>query len=106
MIPPYLEQLEEQVRHAAASRQYREVAPRIDAFAGSVRAYVQSLPKGDPHRAEAARRVIDLLSWSLVMLQGARASCAAELRQVVTADRYSRRNREPVVRPARFYMDA
>jgi hypothetical protein len=95
MIPPYLEQLEEQVRRAAASRQYEEIVRLSAAFAGSVRAYTQALPKGDPRAGDAMRRLVDLLSWSLVMVQGARAACSAELRRVSTANRYSRRDGAP-----------
>ncbi len=95
MMPSYLVQLEEQVRRAAASRQYAEVTRLTAEFADAARAYAQALPKGDPRAGETMRRLVDLLSWALVMVQGARAACAAELRQVATANRYSRRSAEP-----------
>ncbi len=36
----------------------------------------ETLPKGDPRAAEAARKLDDVLSWTLVMLQAARSTCA------------------------------
>jgi len=105
MIPPYLEQLEEQVRCAAASRQYEEIGRLAAAFAESVRAYTQTLPAGDARAGDAMRRLVDLLSWSLVMVQGGRAACSAELRRVRTANRYSRRDGPPA-RTAGINLDA
>jgi hypothetical protein len=90
MIPPGLEQQERELRAAAAARQYPEVARLAVVFGQAVRAYTEALPKGDPRVAEAARRLDEVLSWALVMLQGARGACAAELRRVTTANRYAR----------------
>ncbi|MGA2041596.1 MAG: hypothetical protein ABSH42_20135 [Bryobacteraceae bacterium] len=91
----HLEQLEKQLRHAAASRRYKDVS-RLAAECGeAVQAFVRALPKGDPRAGEAGRKLLDLLSWALVMTQAARATCLADLRRVATANRYSRRCGEP-----------
>ena len=105
MIPPRLERLEKELRHAAASRRYREVARWAAEFGEAARAYAETRPPGDPRAAEAALKVDGLLSWALVMMQAARAACAAQLRQVDTATRYSRRCGQPG-RAAAVNLDA
>jgi len=105
MTPPRLERLERELRHAAACRRYREVARLATEFGAAARRYAQTLPPGDPRAAEAARKVDGLLSWALVMMQAARAACAAQLRQVGTATRYSRRCGQPG-RAAAVNLDA
>ena len=94
MMPPYLDQLEERVRYAAACRRYGDAVRLAAEFGESARAYAQALPKGDPRAGQAGRRVVDLLSWALVIVQGERATCAKELRRVTAARRYSRRSVE------------
>jgi hypothetical protein len=94
-MPPYLEQLEEKVRHAAACRRYELVGRLAAEYAEAVRAYARSLPKGDPRAQEAGRKVAGLFSWALAMVQSARANYAAELRRLSTATSYSRRSPEP-----------
>jgi hypothetical protein len=95
MIPQRVEQLEVELRRAAASRRYADV-PRLAAkFGEAARAYAQTLPKGDPRAGEAARKLNETLSWTLLMMQAARAACAAELRRVTTATRYVRPFGEP-----------
>jgi hypothetical protein len=105
MMPPHLQQLEEKVRYAAACRRYMAIGRLASEFAEAVRAYAQTLPKGDPRAAQAGRKVIDLFSWALVMVQGERAACATELRRVTAATRYSRRAAEPA-RAAGIQLDA
>jgi len=95
MIPPLLEQLENKLRAAAACRRYQEVTQLAAEFGQAVRAYARALPKGDPRAAEAARKLDEVLSWTLVMLEAARSTCLAELRRVTAAHRYSRRYSEP-----------
>ena len=95
MIPPRLEQLEAKLRAAAACRRYQEVARLAAEFGEAARSYAQALPKGDPRAAEAARKLDEVLSWALVMMQAARSACAAGLRRVTTANRYARRYGEP-----------
>jgi hypothetical protein len=105
MIPQRLDRLESELRRAAACRRYREVARLATEFGEAARAYAQTLPKGDPRAVEAERKVDSLLSWALVMMQAARTACAAQLRQVETATRYSRRRGEPG-RAAAVNLDA
>jgi DNA repair ATPase RecN len=95
MIPSRLEELETELRAAAASRRYAETARLAAEFCKAQRAYAQTLPKADPRRAEAARKLDDILSWALLMLKMARATCAAELRRVTTAGRYAGACRQP-----------
>jgi hypothetical protein len=95
MMGSHLEQLEKKLRHAAASRRYKDVSRLAAEFGEAVQDYVRALPKGDPRAAVAERKLMDLLSWALVMTQAARAACLADLRRVVTANRYSRRCGEP-----------
>jgi hypothetical protein len=95
MMTPRLEQLERKLRQAAASRRYEEVGRLAGEFGEAVQAFVQTLPEGDARATKAARKLIDLLSWALVMMQAARATCLADLRRVATANRYSRRCDEP-----------
>ncbi len=94
-MTPLLEQLERKLRQAAASRRYEEVRRLAKEFGESVQAFVQTLPKGDPRAYEAERRLLELLSWALVMTLAARATCLADLRRVATANRYSRRCAQP-----------
>ncbi|MGD0775745.1 MAG: hypothetical protein ABSC05_23265 [Candidatus Solibacter sp.] len=85
-----MDRLEKDLRRAAACRQYKEVA-RLAAEIGEVaREHAQDMRRGDSHAAESARKLYDLLSWALVMMQAARSACAAELRLVTTATRYAR----------------
>jgi len=88
MIPPLLEQLEKKLRAAAACRRYQEVTRLATEFGQAVRAYAQSLPKGDRRAAEAAR-----------------STCLAELRRVTTANRYASPCGEPR-RAAAIHLDA
>ena len=74
-------------------------------YGEAVQAYAETLPKGDPRVAGAARKLDDVFSWALVMLKAARASCAAELRRVTTASRYTRPCGEPG-RKAAIHVDA
>ena len=90
MIPQLLEQLEIELRRAAACRQYRQVASLAEEICEGVWAYTQTLPEGDPRRAAAAHKLDDLLSWTLVMMRAARSDCAFELRRVTTATGYRR----------------
>jgi hypothetical protein len=95
MIPSPLERLEAELRRAAACRRYEEVA-RLAAECGeAARTYARTLPQGDPRAAEAGRKLNDLLSWALVMMQAARSACAAGLRQAAAATRYARPLGEP-----------
>jgi hypothetical protein len=105
MMPPRLERLESELRQAAACRRYGEAVRLATEFGEAARAYAQTLPRGDPRAAEAARKVDSLFSWALVMMQAARAACAAQLRQIETATRYSRRCGEPG-RAAAVNLDA
>lgn len=90
MIPLHLAQLEKKLRDAARCRRYREVTQSATEFAEAVRVYAQDLPKGDLSAAQAGRQLGEALSWSLVMMQAARANCLAELRRVAAANRYAR----------------
>jgi len=95
MTASHLEQLEKKLRHAAASRRYKDVSRLAAEFGEAVQVFVRALPKGDPRAVEAERKLLDLLSWALVMMQAARSTCLADLRRVATANRYSRRCGEP-----------
>jgi hypothetical protein len=90
-----LEQLEAELRGAAASRRYKETARVAVEFGEAVRAYEQTLPDNDPRAGEAARKLDEALSWALLMLKAARAACAEELRRVTTARRYVRACAKP-----------
>jgi len=105
MIPQRLEQLESELRQAAACRQYQQVGSLAGEIGEAVRAYIQTLPQRDPRCAEAARGLDDLLSWALVMMQAARSDCATELRMVTTATGYGRSRREPAGKSA-IHLDA
>jgi hypothetical protein len=105
MIPLHLEQLEKKLRAAAACRRYQEVTQLATEFGQAVRAYAQALPKGDRRAVEAAHKLDDVLSWTLVTLQAARSTCLAELRRVTTANRYARPCGEPR-RTAAIHLDA
>ena len=96
MIPEYFDELEAKVRCAALTRHYDEVVTSSTQYASSIGQYVRSLPGGDPLRAEAAGRLMELLDWTLIVLRGARAACAKELRQVTAANLYSQK---PTPRP-------
>jgi len=100
-----LERMEQELRLAAAARRYDEVVRLAAQFGEAVQALVQALPEGDPRAAEAARKLMDLLSWALVMMQAARSACLADLRRVATANRYSHRSSEPG-RVAAVQLDA
>jgi len=100
MIPQRLKQLESELRRAAACRQYRLVTSLAEEIGEAVRAYTETLPRGDPRRAEAARGLDEVLSWALVMMRAARSDCATELRMVTTATGYGRARREPAGKPA------
>jgi hypothetical protein len=106
MIPTYLEQLEEKVRAAVTGRRFTEVARLSAEFSESAFQYSETLPAGDPRRDEARRRTVDLISWSLVMLRGARAACAAELRKVSAANNYSRQSAARSQRTPGVSLDA
>jgi len=95
MIPLHLAQLERELRHATAGRRYQEVARLAAEFGKAVRVYAEGLPPGDCRATEAAGKLDDVLSWTLVILEAARSNCLAELRQVTAANRYARRYREP-----------
>jgi hypothetical protein len=95
MIPSRLERLEAELRGAAASRRYAETTRLAAEFGEAVRSYMQTLPKADPRVREAEAKLDDALSWALLMLKAARASCAAELRRVTTAGRYAGASRQP-----------
>jgi len=104
MTPALLDQLEEKVRHAAVCRRYENLMRLTAEFAEATRAYAQSLPAGDQHARDAGRKVADVLSWALATVQGSRAACAAELRRVTAATRYSRRPAE-IARAAGISLD-
>jgi len=91
----HLEQLDRELRQAATSKRYQDVVRLAAEFGEAVKAFAQSLPQGDPRAAEAGRKLSELLSWALVMMQAARSNCLADLRRVATANRYSRRCGEP-----------
>ena len=105
MIPLRLEQLEKDLRGAAACRQYKEVERLASEFCQAARVFALALPKGDPRAEETARRVLDLLSWALVMMQAARSACTAELRKVTTARCYAHPGGAPF-RIAAIHLDA
>ena len=88
MIPDYLVQLENELRGAAQGRRYDDVRRLSAAFCADVAAYAATLPPRDPLVAEAASKIDGLLSWAILMMQTARASCAEELRRASTAQRY------------------
>src|ERR1019366_1790314 len=90
MIAPRVEQLEKDLRRAAACRQYKEVVRLATEIGGGARGHALDARKGDARAAESARKMYDLLSWALVMMQAARSACVAELRLVTTATRYAR----------------
>jgi hypothetical protein len=90
MIAPRVEQLEKDLRRAAACRQYKEVARLATEIGEVARGHALDARKGDAHATESARKMYDLLSWALVMMQAARSACVAELRLVTTATRYAR----------------
>ena len=89
MIPARIEQLETELRAAAACRRYEDAARLAAEYGEAARAYARSLPQGDPRAAEAGRKLDDLLAWVLVMMQAARSACAAGLRRAATATRYA-----------------
>jgi hypothetical protein len=105
MMPAHLGRLEEKVRHAAACRRYDDIGPLAAEFAEAARAYARTLPKGDPRASETGRQVVELLSWALATVQGARAICAGELRRVTATTRYSWRSAE-LKRAAGIQLDA
>lgn len=105
MMPERLEQLEERVRCAVACRRYADAVRLAGEFGEAAWAYAQALPKGDARAAQAGRRVVDLFSWALVLVQGERASRAEELGRIVTAHRYSRRSIE-ATRTAAVHLEA
>ena len=105
MSPSRLEQLEVALRAAAASRRYEEVPLLAAEFGDAVRAYAQTLPQGDPRAAAAGAKLIDLLSWALMMMQAARSTCLSELRRVTTANRYASSHNRPGP-PAAVNLDA
>jgi len=76
----HLEQLEKQLRQAAASRRYKDVSRLSKELGEAVQAVLRTLPKGDPRAREAGRKLIDLLSWALVMTQA-----GSELRIALSA---------------------
>jgi hypothetical protein len=105
MIPSRLERLEAELRQAAACRRYQEVARLATEYGEAARAYARSLPQGDSRAAEAGRKLDDLLSWALVMMQAARSACAAGLRRAAMANCYARPAGE-VGRTAVVHLDA
>ena len=94
-MPPELQRLEKNLRQAAGRKRYTEVARLAAEMGERTREYVQSLAPGDPQRAQAVRNLDDLYSWTLVMMQAARASCLVQLRRAATANRYSVRPAPP-----------
>jgi hypothetical protein len=92
MISPAVEELEARLRLAAESRRFDEVRQLSVELGQQVREYVNGLPKGDPRGAGASRRLLETLSWTLIMMQAARSSCLGELRRVATANCYSSSN--------------
>jgi hypothetical protein len=105
MMPVHLARLEEKVRYAAACRRYDDIGRLATEFAEAARAYAQTLPKGDPRARETGGQVVELLSWALATVQGARAICAGELRRVTATTRYSWRFAE-LRRAAGVQLDA
>jgi hypothetical protein len=105
MTPSRLEQLENELRDAAQYRRYREVTRLSSEFAEAVRAYAQTLPKGDRRAAAAGRKLDGVLAWALVLMHAARANCLAELRRVTMANRYTHPCGEPG-RTAAIHLDA
>lgn len=92
MIPKYFDELEAKVRCAALARHYDDVVASSNHFANSIQAYVRSLPVGDPLRADAVARLMELLDWTLIILRGARTACARELRQATAANLYAQKS--------------
>ena len=93
-----LGQLEKQLRCAAACRRYDEVRRLASCFGEATRSYAESLPREDPRAAEAVRKLMDVLAWTLVTLQASRSACLDELRRLSLANRYltrAERSRPP-----------
>jgi hypothetical protein len=96
MMSPALIALGNDLLQAASRRRYAGVsglAPRVGAAAA---AETQALPAGDSRRDEIAAWLKDLLGRTEILVRIARASQAAELRQVTFLQRYlSKQDRPP-----------
>ncbi len=88
-MPRTAAEIENELRSAAACRQYQKVSTLAQEYGEAVHAYTQTLPPRDPRIAEAARQLDEPYSWTLMMLHAARVDCAAELQRATTANRYT-----------------
>jgi hypothetical protein len=88
MIPERLQQLERELRAAAAARLYPEVRRLATEFCSVAAAYASALPAEDPRVANAAAKVDEVLNWSILMMQLARSACSSELQRIRTTRQY------------------
>ena len=88
MMPEHLQEIERELRRAAAARLYGEVRRLANEFCGSAWSYTKSLPPDDPRLRETARKIEEVLGWAIVIMQLARAASGAELQRLRTTKRF------------------
>ena len=93
MLPETLLEIDRELRSAAAARLYDDVERLCADFCRIAAQYAASLPPGDPRLRRLAGQVDETLSWSILMMQAARASCSSQLRRAQVAQSYMAANR-------------
>jgi hypothetical protein len=83
-----LDDAETLLRRAVTYRQFREIDPRLTAYCREADRELKSLTAHDPRHKALLTHVLEVLEWTRLMLQAARAICAAKLDRAVLIDRY------------------
>jgi|ERR1035438_716735 hypothetical protein len=93
MISASLRRIETELRRESAGHAYPEVERVAISLCQAAAEETKVLPAGDSRILEIAAWVDELLEWTRVMLMAARASQAAELRQIYFLKGYLRQPR-------------
>jgi len=88
MIPEKLQQIELELRRAAAARLYDDVRRLATEFCTLAAAYAGTLPQGGPEAESAHKRVEEVLGWAILMMQLARSACLTDLQRLKSARRF------------------
>jgi hypothetical protein len=102
MIPIAITKAERELRRIIGSRYPGDVSSYVNAFGEIARQQVDSLPGGHPMRLEICHCVLDVLTWTRLMLQTRRAMLAEDLRLLQRTHRFL--GSEPV-NNSRFNLD-
>jgi hypothetical protein len=83
-----LDTTETLLRRAVIYRHFREINSRIVAYCSAADQELKSLPEHEARHEALLTHVLETLEWTRLMLQSARAACAAKLERASLIDRY------------------